>query len=338
MPHIKNALLRYRIIDKCLKNEQRPYPTKEDLRFACEESLYGSTLGEHICDSTIEKDMYAMRMEMDAPIKYSKRNGGYYYSDDNFSINEIPLSQDDIQSIKFAASTLAQFKDADIFKQFGFALDKIIDRVSAVDDSKKSTLENKVQFETGVRNVGSDYLTPLLSAIENKKIVYFSYQSFISGEKKHRKVTPLLLKEYRNRWYTITFDMVKSAIITYALDRVTDFETSDEDGLVPVNFNPDTYFKHAVGITANENDRPETIMFKASNIAAKYIDSQPLHSSQEKVKEGKKRITFKIFANVSEELIRELLSYSNGVEVISPKELREEMTNRIAQVSKLYGG
>jgi predicted DNA-binding transcriptional regulator YafY len=336
MPHIKNALLRYRIIDKCLKNEQRPYPTKEDMRFACEESLYGSTLGEHICDSTIEKDMYAMRMEMDAPIKYSKRYGGYYYSDENFSINEIPLSQDDIQSIKFAASTLAQFKDADIFKQFGFALDKIIDRVSAVEDTKKPAVENKVQFETGVRNVGSDYLTPLLTAIEQKKVVYFSYQSFVSGDKKHRKVTPLLLKEYRNRWYTITFDMVKSAIITYALDRITDFETSDEDGLVPVNFNPDTYFKHAVGITANENDRPETITFKASNVAAKYIDSQPLHASQEKVKEGKKRTTFQIFANISEELIRELLSYSDGVEIVSPDALRDEVIGRLNASLELY--
>jgi len=267
---------------------------------------------------------------MDAPIKYSKRHAGYYYSDDDFSINEIPLSQDDIQSIKFAASTLAQFKDADIFQQFGFALDKIIDRVSTVDDGKKSGVENKVQFETGVRNAGGDYLTPLLSAIENKKIVYFSYQSFISAEKKHRKVTPLLLKEYRNRWYTITFDMVKSAIITFALDRISDFESSDEDGLVPVNFNPDTYFKYAVGITANENDQPETIVFKASNIAAKYIDSQPLHSSQEKLKEGKKRTTFKLFVNVSEELIREMLSYSNGIEVMSPDFLRNEIVKRLS--------
>jgi len=336
MPHIKNALLRYRIIDKCLKNAQNPYPTKEDLRFACEEALYGSTLGEHICDSTIEKDMFAMRMEMDAPIKYSKRYGGYYYSDESFSINEIPLSEDDIQSIKFAASTLAQFKDAEIFKQFGFALDKIIDRVSTVEDTKKPKVENKVQFETGVRNTGSDYLSPLLSSIENKKIVYFSYESFVSGEKKPRKVTPLLLKEYRNRWYAITFDMVKSTIITYALDRISDFETSEEDGAVPINFNPDTYFKHAIGITTNENDRPVNITFKATNVAAKYVDSQPLHASQEKLKEGKKRTVFNLFANVSEELVRELLSYADALEVMAPDELRQEMKKRLREAYERY--
>ncbi|MFN6014630.1 MAG: hypothetical protein ACK47F_08075, partial [Flavobacteriales bacterium] len=81
MPHIKNALIRYRIIDRCIRNKYRPYPTKQDLREACEEALYGSVDGANICDSTIEKDMFAMKMEHDAPIKYSKRNGGYYYQD-----------------------------------------------------------------------------------------------------------------------------------------------------------------------------------------------------------------------------------------------------------------
>ena len=58
MPHIKNALIRFRIIDKMLRNKYKPFPSKRDLREACEESLYGSVGGEHICDSTIEKDLF----------------------------------------------------------------------------------------------------------------------------------------------------------------------------------------------------------------------------------------------------------------------------------------
>ena len=56
MPHIKNALIRYRIIDKCIRNKYNPFPSKLDLREACEESLFGSIDGTHICDSTIEKE------------------------------------------------------------------------------------------------------------------------------------------------------------------------------------------------------------------------------------------------------------------------------------------
>jgi len=100
MPHIKNALIRYRIIDRMLRNKYKPYPSKQQLREACEEELFGSQ-GANICDSTIEKDMFAMKMEHDAPIKFSKRNGGYYYEDPDFSINDIPLSEDELSSIRF---------------------------------------------------------------------------------------------------------------------------------------------------------------------------------------------------------------------------------------------
>ena len=40
MPANKYALLRYRIIDRCLTNPGKPFPTKEDLRQACEDALY----------------------------------------------------------------------------------------------------------------------------------------------------------------------------------------------------------------------------------------------------------------------------------------------------------
>lgn len=335
MPHIKNALLRYRIIDKCIRNKHKPFPSKLDLRHTCEEELFGSPEGNHICDSTIEKDLFAMRMEHDAPIKYSKKERGYYYSDENYSLDEIPLSADDIQSIKFAASTLAQFKDAAIFKQFGFALNKIIDRVAVSDNESMKDAENYIQFETGVANSGNEFLTPLLTAIKDQIVVYFDYASFISGKKKRRKVTPLLLKEYRNRWYVITFDHVKEDIITYSLDRTENLELTKEPGMKPTSFDPDVYFKHAVGVTTSK-ENPSEIILKCDKIAAKYIDSQPFHPSQELIKEGKKKTTFKLYALVTEELIRSLLSYSGEVEVVSPASLREELINRAKSMLSVY--
>ena len=52
MPHIKNALLRFRIIDKMIRNKYKSYPSKKELREACEESLYGSIDGIHTVSYT----------------------------------------------------------------------------------------------------------------------------------------------------------------------------------------------------------------------------------------------------------------------------------------------
>lgn len=336
MPHIKNALIRYRIIDRCIRNKYKPYPTKRELREACEEALYGSSDGANICDSTIEKDMFAMKMEHDAPIKYSKRHSGYYYEDPDFSINDIPLTEEDLSAIKFAANTLMQFRDVDMFRQFGSAIDKIVDRVSISTNPNDKDLGHFVQFESAVSSGGNEYLPGILEAIRNNLVITFDYTSYISGKTKNRSVVPLLLKEYRNRWYLISLDLSKSDIITYGLDRMSELNITDETASKPSDFNPDNYFKYAVGITADNKSEPENVVFKADNVAAKYIESQPFHVSQKMVKVGKNRTTFELKVLVSEEFIRSLLSYGGEIEVLAPLSLRENILKRLRSMNDIY--
>ena len=324
MPHIKNALIRYRIIDKCISNKYKPFPSKQDLREACEESLFGSVDGAHICDSTIEKDVFAMRMDHDAPIKYNKREKGYFYEDPDFSINDIPLTEDDLEAISFAAKTLMQFRDVAMFRQFGSAIDKIVDRIAV---SQEDGVEQFIQFESTVSEGGNEHLSPLMVAIKQKLWVNFDYASFVSGKLKPRKVIPLLLKQYRNRWYLISYDGDKEDYITYALDRIEDLSVSKEIADNPIDFNPDNYFKHAIGITSG-NTLPERIHLNVSKVAAKYIDSLPLHSSQKVVEMNDDGCIFSLEVNISEELIREILSYGGEIKVLQPASLRTEIHKR----------
>ncbi|MCR9171974.1 MAG: WYL domain-containing protein [bacterium] len=324
MPHIKNALIRYRIIDRCIRNKYKPFPSKQELREACEEELYGSIGGGHICNSTIEKDMFAMREEHDAPIKYSKREKGYYYEDPNFTMNDIPLTDNDMEAIAFAAKTLMQFKNVEMFRQFGSAIDKIVDHVAVSQDQDAREF---IQFESAVADGGNEFLPPLLEAIKTENFVHFDYASFVSGQLKPRKVLPLLLKQYRNRWYLISFDADKQDYITYALDRIEDLEVSEEKSSKPIDFDPDNYFKHAVGITSG-NATPENVLLQVGTVAAKYLDSLPIHPSQ-KVKEmHDDHFVFQLHVSITEELIREILSYGGEIRVLEPKSLQKEIAKR----------
>ncbi len=336
MPHIKNALIRYRIIDRCLRNKYRPFPTKQDLREACEEALFGSTYGDNICDSTIEKDMFAMKMEHDAPIKYSKKNGGYFYEDPDFSINDIPLTDDDLSAIKFALSTLMQFREVEMFKQFGSAMDKIVDRVSISSASEGDDVSKYVQFETAISLGGNEFLTPLLDAIRNKFNVTFNYSSFISGKGKLRSCLPLLLKEYRNRWYLISFDNDKEAIITYALDRMSDLKITTDVNQRILDFDADAYFKYVIGISVDNKSKAENVILKADHVAAKYLQSQPLHFSQKIIEEKSEYSTITLEVMISEELIRFLLSFAGEIEIVSPNSLRSTILERITKMQKLH--
>ena len=328
MPHIKNALIRYRIIDKCLRNKYKAFPSKLDLREACEESLFGSIDGSHISDSTIEKDLFSMRMEHDAPIKYSNNERGYFYSNPDFSINDIPLTEDDIESISFAAKTLMQFKDVALFKQFGSAIDKIVDRIST---SKLDDPDQFIQFENTGTEGGSEFLPLLIESIKFNRWVTFDYASFVSGELKPRRVIPLLLKQYSNRWYLISYDESKQDYITYALDRIEELVISSDNAVMPLDFNPDNYFKYAMGITSG-NTVPSDVQLEATSIAAKYLDSLPFHVSQKVIEMKNSSVVFQLKVNISEELIRAILSYGGEVKVLQPKALKDEVVSRAMKI------
>jgi predicted DNA-binding transcriptional regulator YafY len=335
MPHIKNALIRYRIIDRCIRNKYKPYPSKRELREACEENLFGSNYGEHICDSTIEKDLFNMRMEHDAPIKYSKKNDGYYYEDATYSINDIPLTNEDLESIQFAVNTLQQFREVDMFKQFGQAIDKIVDRV-AIESKQTLTSDNPVvQFETAYSSGGNEFLPPLYEAIIVKNKVEFNYKSYKSSEFKSRLVSPLLLKEYRNRWYLISFDESKNDIITFALERMDGLNVTKFPSVIPVNFDAKEYFEYSTGITAYKGE-PELIEIKADPISAKYILSQPFHHSQKNIEENDDYFVFQLKAFISEELIRSILSFGGEIEVLSPDILRTILQERSSALFQKY--
>jgi len=323
MPHIKNALIRYRIIDRMIRNPYKTYPSKSDLREACEESLFGSTYGDHICDSTIEKDLFAMRMEHDAPIKYSRKHEGYYYEDPDYTINDIPLSEDELESIRFAVQTLQQFQEVPYFKEFGSAIDKIATRV-AVAGTEGNETSAFIGFETAYSSIGNQWLPLLLTAIQEKKTCQFTYASFKSGIAKERNVLPVYLKEYRNRWYLISFDLEKSDWITYALERMDGLVVNEAQHILKEAFNPSSFFAETIGITT-EKKAAERIELRVNDIASKYIESQPLHSSQEKIGTNQ----FVLTVQINEELIRTLLGFMGELQIISPAHLVQTWNERI---------
>ena len=336
MPAIKNALLRYRVIDRAIRNNYNPFPSKDQLRQACEEEIFGSLEGEHICHSTIEKDLFAMRMEHDAPIVYSKRERGYYYSEDTYSLEDVPLTEKDISAIKAASTILQQFKSTSLFGQYQFAISKILDRAALSKDQSTNSDEEVIQFEALPTVRGNENLEPLLESIKAKKAIQFNYYNFIKNEHSVRRVQPYLLKEYRNRWYLIGKSELKQKIITFGLDRISDIITLEQSFIVDKSFSPENFFKHSIGITVYDQ-LPQKVVIETDGVLAKYLESQPLHHSQEFERlTNAGRHVFSFFLLPTYELKMQLLGFGKDVKVLEPKELKDEIIENTKEIIKQY--
>ena len=108
MPANKNALIRYKTIDNCLRNRYRRW-TLDDLVDACCEALYdmeGITKG--VCTRTVQMDIQIMRSDKlgyNAPIEVYDRIY-YRYADPYYSITEMPLTIEDCKLIKKAITLI----------------------------------------------------------------------------------------------------------------------------------------------------------------------------------------------------------------------------------------
>jgi predicted DNA-binding transcriptional regulator YafY len=338
MPANKFALLRYRVIDRCLTNKAKPYPSREDLREACEEALYGSG-GDAISLSTIDKDLWAMKNESElgyyAPISYNRLHKGYCYEEEGYSIATLTLGQEDLEAIRFAAATLEQFKHVPIFKQYESAIEKIFNRVNIAPQPDDEQLEHFIQFEKSTVSKGKDYLWPLLEAIRAHKTIRIQYLKFSDDGLKEYELHPYLLKEYQNRWYLIALEKKSNSIRTYGLERIEKLETAEQVFLPHPDFKPEVFFEHSIGITEKSDD-PVNVLLSLSLVAGKFLITQPLHASQQVVLQNDQEIQIGLHVLLTEELYSFIMSRGNQVKVLAPEQLKNEIKNRLSLALQSY--
>lgn len=112
MPANRNALIRYKTIDNCLRNRQRRW-TLEDLIEACSEVLYEyEGIDKGVSSRTVQNDILQMRSEKlgyNAPIIVVEKKY-YTYEDPNYSITNNPLSNGDLNKLTEVVDILKHFK------------------------------------------------------------------------------------------------------------------------------------------------------------------------------------------------------------------------------------
>ena len=91
----KNALIRYKTIDKCLQNNYRQW-TLDDLIEACSDALYEYEGREvNVSKRTVQSDIQLMRSDKlgyNAPIAVFDKKY-YKYENKDYSITDIPITE-----------------------------------------------------------------------------------------------------------------------------------------------------------------------------------------------------------------------------------------------------
>ena len=319
----KSAYSRYRVIDKMLKNIYRPYPSLFDIQEACERSLDKTPSLD-----TLEKDIRNMKQSdvFEAPIVFCRKNLGYYYSNPNYSINSIPLTDSDISSIKESIELLQNIGGSKVSVRFKQAIDKIL--TTYQEDFPESNSNRKLiqtDFVNGSR--GFKNFDVLFSACKDKSPISFVHYSFQKREYKAVIAHPILLKEFDNRWYLIGYSEYHNSLRTFGFDRIYEPIALKRKYIAVNQTDIDMYCNDIYGVYPYEKQPKQKVLFRTTPLITNYFESYPIHHSQNAKKNQYGFCVFSIEVVPTVELVRVLRSYGNEIIVLSPEWLVKEVNN-----------
>ena len=336
----KSAHARYRIIDRCLRDKRKPFPTLDDLIDACSDGLAKLGKTSNVGRSTIQHDIQDLRegraiIGKRAPIEFNAKEKGYYYYDPYFKLDGIQIDEEELNSLRDAATLLGRYKDLPVFSHFKSAIERIDSAFELGLDSGDASIEKMVMFEKGNSTAGYNWLHDIFYAIRESYLIEFRYENVYKKEKRRHRAIPYLLREFRNRWYMVVWSQEKEIFATYSLDRILDLQIIKEAQKKRTDFDANQFFADSVGIFA-PGGKPQKVKLQISAPFDRLIQLDPIHPSQKLMKGAKEGIRMELTVHITPELKNRILSMGPHCKVETPESLKSEIKSLINSMKKLY--
>jgi len=336
----KSAHARYRIIDRCLRDKRKPFPTLDDLIDACSDGLAKLGKASNVGRSTIQHDIQDLRegraiIGKRAPIEFNAKEKGYYYYDPYFNLDGIQLDEEEWNSLRDAATLLGRYKELPVFSHFKSAIERIDSTFELGLETGDTSIDKLIQFEKGNITAGVEWLHEVFYATRESFLIEFRYENVYKKEKRKHRAIPYLLKEYRNKWYMVVWSLEKEIFATYSLDRILELQVIKEKQKKRTDFDAVKFFSDSVGIFAPKG-KPQKVRLLILPPFDRLTQLDPIHSSQKIIKGPKEGIRVELTVHVAPDLKNRILSMGPHCKVESPESLRSEMKALINSMKKLY--
>jgi len=196
-------------------------------------------------------------------------------------------------------------------------------------------IPNKVQFEKR-RPQGLEFFRTILQAISQQRELVFDYKKFYEDKPQRRNAQPLLLKEYKHRWYLLALDTVEQDIRTFGLDRMDNLLISTKKYKKDKQMLPETYFQHAFGIMKPNNEALEETILSFNAVSGNYVKTMPFHHSQKILIDTEDELRISLKVHLTQDFILELLSHGAYVKILQPAALVDRVKQALQDALQQY--
>ena len=347
MPVNKDAMARYRIIDRMLADPHKDYTTKDIEKAVSLECPKVTT-------RMIQKDIKALE---EAPfnkmmLRGKGGRGTVRYEDQSTPLFYQELTADEEDILREALGSLGQFEGLDNFKW----LENLKKRLDMPTGRKERPVISFARND--VLQIPENLLGHLYSAISRKKVIRFGYRRFQDTERPFSQVTvhPYQLRQYNNRWFLMCnpvgnaeYPFNPDLLYNYALDRMDGkVEYVDEIPYVETPVDIDARFDEIIGVTYMKDVEMRDIYFAVKPEAVNYVRTKFIHPSQDEVNPETEREFIRKYPSLKDckfffiscrpnvELYALFASYRNTVVILEPEDVQKEIKRLLREAVDNY--
>ena len=289
-----------------------------------------------VSSRTIQRDIEYMRDMYNAPVEFDAYKNGYYYTEENFYIKSVPLSEGELFSVALFDQLLEQYRNTPLENDLRSVFKKIEMSLPNKITLDSSFLQNQTTFiPDQMGTINPENFSKIFSALKNRHVLDFEYRPLQKTTWMTRRINPLHTVCQKGNWYVMGFCHDKQDIRVFNFSRMQNVTESKEEFDIPEDFNPDKYFDKEIGIWLSATKKYTVELLISAEIGTFALErSWNKNQKIEQREDGSVWVSFE--TTQLPEVKRWVLGQGKTVKVLGPDELIAQVKEEVAAVLGMY--
>ncbi len=290
---------------------------------------------------TIVRDLEWLRDQMQAPLRFDRRERRYVYDSPSFSLPAVVMTEGELVGLLLASRVLEEYRGTPWEGKLTDALDKLMrflpDQVTVNLRAAADAVSIRVP---SARAFDLDVLKVIVAAtLEHVRLV-IRYRKLGHDVAADREVDPYHVLAHAGGWYLVAHCYTAGELRTFALARIESARPTRVEFRRPADFSIDRYLGDCFGIFRGSDSAGGArylVRLRFDDSAARYLreEVRKAEVSRKEVPDG-----LEVSYRLSDltEITSWVLSWSGHVQVLGPIELRKRVCAQLRAGLKLNGG
>jgi proteasome accessory factor B len=284
---------------------------------------------------TVMRDLEFMRDQLGAPMEYHPVKRGFYYTNPNFSLPSVKITEGELLALFLADKVLAQYEGTPFEKQLRSAFDKLTRNLPDEVSLNPRDLDRAYSFSAPpAERFEVETFRRLSEAVLKRKQVRVVYHTYSTGKTSERVLDPYHLANIHGSWYLFAYCHTRNEVRMFAPGRMEKVRFTGRRVDMPESFNTREYLGGSFQLVRGKGRHKVRLKFSPN--AAPYIRERTWHSSQKLTSHRDGSLTLAMELSDLDEVSHWVLSWGTEVEVLGPKKLRDMVVCAAQDIAEGY--